>query len=158
MKTVQELQFTSQGLTVDGRSYIHQAQPQEIFDNWLDWAQRLAPAFAIAKGEVDEYDALNLAVRGRAYVFVCEYEGVVHGLLVAELVEYPKKRVCNIMAYAGRFRQFYTYLEVIELWALENGCEELRGYGEEPQMRLARHHGFEEIYRVYRKPLKRRMQ
>jgi hypothetical protein len=113
----------------------------------------ISPAFARAAGEVDEWSALRDCAFGRAVAFEGDHNGELSVLLIAQLIDFPLKRVCNVLAYAGEARRFYHVQGLVEEWARINGAVEMRGYGGEAQCRLARRHGYREIYRMYAKPL-----
>lgn len=113
----------------------------------------LEPAFARAAGEVDVWSALKLCATGGMQCFVGEVNDTINTAMITFFCNYPLKRVCDVIAYAGRARDFYWFNEVLEDWARANGAVEMRGYGKEGPMRLAKRHGYEEVYRVYKKNL-----
>jgi hypothetical protein len=113
----------------------------------------LAPAFDCSVGEITTIDALLLAIQGRMFVFVGENNSRINAALIVEFMDFPRRRVLNVVGWAGPSREFYWYLSVLEEWAMANGAKEIRGYGPERAMRHACRFGFQEIYRVYRKEL-----
>lgn len=128
-------------------------EPEEILLRLRELEKHIAPALEIAHGELTACDALVLGAEKKAWVFVGEDNGEIICTLICEYCLYPRKKVLNVLAYAGTARRFYWFLRSLEIWAKANGATEIRGYGHEPQMRLARHHGLKEIYRVYAKDL-----
>lgn len=128
--------------------------PDECLARAVELMQWAKPAFVNAAGEVDEVSAVKMCAMGQAYCFVGENNGKLSALLIAHLEHFPLKKVCNVLAYSGRARDFYEANSWLEDWAREQGCDEMRGYGLEGPMRLAMKHGYREIYRVYVKPLK----
>jgi len=132
---------------------IRVLEKEEIQLRFRELSNMLAPAFEVAHGELNADDALLLGMEEKAWVFVGEYNGKIICTLISEFLQFPRKRVLNILAYAGIARRFYWFLKFLEVWAKANGAVEIRGYGHEAQMRLARHHGLKEIYRVYAKDL-----
>lgn len=125
-------------------------------ENVQELANLLAPAFARAAGEIDIWSALKLCALGQMQCFVGDINGGINTAMITTFTDYPLKRVCDVVAYAGRARDFYWFNVVLENWALDNGACEMRGYGGEGPMRLARKHGYEEVYRVYKKALIRK--
>lgn len=123
--------------------------PEQILPRMFELEQFLAPAFEVSAGEIAAIDALILAAEGKAFLFVGGGNSTIIAAMICEFVQYPRKRVCNVLAYAGCARKFYSFFPKLKVWAKENGAQSVRGYGHEPQMRLARRHGLEEIYRVY---------
>lgn len=126
---------------------------EELQLRFRELEEAIRPAFKCARGELTPQDALVMAMEQKAWVFLGEDNGQILCTLIAEFCQFPQKRVLNILAYAGKAREFYWFLPVIENWAKWNGATAVRGYGQEPQMRLARRHGMKEIYRVYEKEL-----
>ena len=127
---------------------------EEIRERFEELEGAIAPAFACAHGELGAKEALELCAEGKAWCFIGEINEKLTALLIAEFMQFPKLRVLNILAYAGDARSFYQFGQVLETWGKLNGATEIRGYGGEAQMRLARRvHGFKEIYRVYAKPI-----
>lgn len=114
---------------------------------------KAAPAFARAAGEIDEVEAIRLCAMGKAFCFIGESNYKLTALLIAVITDYPLKRICDVLAYAGTARDFYWFQDELDNWARAQGACEMRGYGKEGPMRLARRHGYQEVYRVYTKPL-----
>ena len=141
---------------LDGANYeVRKLEPAEVLERLLPLERLLAPAFEKAHGEIAAIDALILATEGKAWVFVGTINGEINAALILETLQYPRKRVVNFLAYAGKVRGFYWFYEEVEAWARAEGYDELRGYGTEATMRLARRvYGWNEIYRVYAKPLR----
>lgn len=140
--------------TLGSNSSISVLSVEEVQARKEELVKVLAPAFACAHGELGPVEALELCEEGRAWCFVGEINEKLTALLIAEFMQFPKLRVLNVLAYAGQAKGFYQLLPVLETWGKLNGATEIRGYGGEAQMRLARRvHGFKEIYRVYAKPI-----
>lgn len=130
--------------------------PDECLERAVELMHFIEPAFRRAAGEVDAPSAVRMCAMGQAYCFIGEGNGELSALLIALLTEYPLKKICDVLAYAGRARDFYWFNETLEDWARSQGAVEMRGYGKEGPMRLARKHGYEEVYRVYTKSLERK--
>lgn len=135
---------------------VRQLTPDECLEQVQELANLLVPAFARAAGEIDVWSALKLCAVGKAQCFVGAVNNTINAAMITIFTDYPLLRVCDVVAYAGRARDFYWFSEVLEAWAAENGADEMRGYGQEAAMRLAKKHGYEEVYRVYKKPLTRK--
>lgn len=140
-----------------GRSCeVRQLLPDEVVEKVQELANLLVPAFERAAGEIDVWSALKECALGRMQCFIGAVNGVVNAAMITAFTDYPLKRVCDIVAYAGRARDFYWFRETLEDWARDNGAVEMRGYGPEASMRLAvTRHGFTEVYRVYKKDLRK---
>lgn len=134
-------------------SGVRLLQPVEVAARIYELEQILAPAFENCKDEIQALDALVMATEGKMWVFVGEINSSINAAMIVEYCDYPRRRVLNVVGWAGPSRQFYGYLEMLQIWARANGAKEIRGYGKEGPARHARRFGFEEIYRVYRKEL-----
>lgn len=140
-----------------GSNYrVRQLTPDECIEHVQELANLLVPAFAKAAGEIDVWSALKLCALGEMQCFVGEVNSIVNAAMITAFTTYPNLKVCDVVAYAGKARNFYWFNQELEDWALRNGADEMRGYGTEATMRLARRHGYQEVYRVYKKPLKRK--
>lgn len=140
---------------VGGKNFeMRRLTPDECLNRAVELLVFLAPAFEYAAGEVDEVAAVRLCALGRADCFVGETNGELAALAILQLTAAPLKKICTVLGFAGRGKDFYWYMGELEAWALAQGAVEMRGYGREASMRLARRHGYAEIYRVFSKPLK----
>jgi hypothetical protein len=138
---------------VGSSSKVRQLTPDECLEHVQELANLLVPAFGRAAGEIDVWSALKLCALGEMQCFVGEVNSIVNAAMITAFTDYPLKRVCDVVAYAGKARDFYWFNTVLDDWARSNGAVEMRGYGHEATMRLAMRHGYEEVYRVYKKPL-----
>lgn len=133
---------------------VRQLTPDECLERVHDLANFLLPAFKHAAGEVDAWTALKACALGQMQCFIGEDNDGIIAAMITSFCDYPLKRVCDIVAYAGKARNFYWFEPTLEGWARANGATEMRGYGTEAAMRLARErHGYQEVYRVYTKSL-----
>lgn len=135
---------------------VRQLTPDEVLEYREELAGLLVPAFEHAAGEIDVWSALKLCAVGKMQCMVGDINGIINVAMITYFCDYPLKRICDVIAYAGSAKDFYWFNTALEDWARENGAVEMRGYGGEAAMRLARKHGYEEIYRVYKKPLTRK--
>lgn len=133
-----------------------QLTPDEVMENVQELANLLAPAFARAAGEIDIWSALKLCALGQMQCFVGDINGGINTAMITTFTDYPLKRVCDVVGYSGNAQAFYWFNGALEDWAMDNGAVEMRGYGKESSMRLACRHGYEEVYRVYKKKLVRK--
>ncbi len=71
------------------------------------------------------------------------------GLLLTEIVNYPRVRVCNVTLVNGeRMDEWFPYLETLEDWARQQGAEQLRWQGREGFIRKLRDFGYVKYYTV----------
>lgn len=133
---------------------VRQLGYDEVLARAVELITSVEPAFRECGGEVDAFTAVKACAMERAFCFVGEDNGILTALLIAEFIDFPLKRVCNVLAYAGRARDYRWFNEWLEKWAFDKGAVEMRGYGQAGPARLAERYGYKEIYRVYAKPLK----
>jgi hypothetical protein len=127
--------------------------PDECLERVQELAELLVPAFARSAGEIDVWLALRECALGKMQCFVGEVNGTINAAMITYFCNYPLKRICDVIAYAGNAKDFYWFNAALEDWARDNGAVEMRGYGGESAMRLAKRHGYKEVYRVYKKDL-----
>lgn len=141
---------------VGSSSSVKQLTPDEVMENVQELANLLAPAFAKADCEIDTWSALKLCALGQMQCFVGEVNGLINAAMITTFTTYPLKLVCDVIAYAGVASNYYWFNEILDSWALNNGACEIRGFGSASSERLARRHGYVEVYRVFKKTLKRK--
>jgi hypothetical protein len=67
-------------------------------------------------------------------------------------IDHDRVRFCTIILLAGDgFDNYKHYLDVIEQWAKDNGCKEIRVYGRKGWSRVL--NDYKEMYRVLGKEL-----
>lgn len=140
-------------MELGGNCKVSSIYKDEIQARRGELVQAIAPAFACAHGELGPEEALTLCEEGKAWCFIGEINEKLTALLIAEFIDFPLLRVLNVIAYAGAAKHFYPFKNLLITWGKLNGASEIRGYGGEAQMRLARRHGLKEIYRVYALPI-----
>lgn len=127
-------------------------------ENVQELANLLVPAFNKADCEIDVWSALKLCALGQMQCFVGDVNGIINAAMITTFTRYPLKLVCDVIAYAGEASNYYWFNDVLDEWALDNGAEEIRGFGDAGSARLSKRHGYTEVYRVFKKTLKRKEQ
>jgi hypothetical protein len=128
---------------------LEQLPPGRIMTEQGKLRALFSKALGVGQGEVEADDILQLALENRLYVFGGYRDGELVFALAMEFYVSPQKKWLHATAYAGEARWFWDCLPDLKVWGKMNGASEIRGFGGEAQMRLARRHGFKEIYRVY---------
>jgi hypothetical protein len=102
--------------------------------HWADLACEYHPFLA---GE----DVLTLMLSGQCSLFLAADGGGVLGFAAAEVVEYPRCKVANVVAAGGRFGFLATLAgpirEQIEAWGREQGAHVFSAFGRAGWMRVA---------------------
>ena len=90
-------------------------------------------------------DLLVLLESNMVAIFVAIIDDELKGAFIVNVEEYPRRRVCNIVAVAGRRGSTRAWidemLETLEEWAIQRGCDLLAGIGRKGWM-VARDFGF----------------
>lgn len=91
-------------------------------------------------------DLLTVLLYGNARLFVVTREGAFLGFAIMEVVEYPRRKVANVIA-AGGERGFLSaavveLLPVLQAWGIEQGADTFALIGRPGWVRALRHlHG-----------------
>lgn len=107
---------------------IHRVRAGLIPDLW----PAIRP-FAVAALRVhhfiDAEDLLTILLGGGASLFVCEHNARVVGFGALEVVQYPRRRVANVLAAGGEVGLLSatrdSFLDIAEAWAREQGADTL---------------------------------
>ena len=81
----------------------------------------------------------------------------VNAALITQIKPYPQKKVLSLKSLAGEdFQEIKGFLEMVEVFALKNGCSSLEMWGRKGWKKLLS--DWKDSYIVYTKDLKTRMQ
>ena len=83
---------------------VRQLTPDECIEHVQELANLLVPAFERAAGEIDVWSALKLCALGEMQCFIGEVNSVINAAMITAFTTYPKLKVCDVVAYAGRAR------------------------------------------------------
>ena len=68
-------------------------------------------------------DVLASLTAGKRQMWVPMDGAEVLGIVITEIIEYPRLKAATVFALAGkRFSEWFCHLEVIEEWARSHGC------------------------------------
>jgi hypothetical protein len=107
-----------------------------------DVLELLEESARYSNGELTAVDLLDGVFRKVYQLWLGYAGGRVASVMVTELLQYPRKKVCVILAIAGETKRFANTFEVIKQWAAMNGAVELEAYCRPAITRLARRYGF----------------
>lgn len=75
-------------------------------------------------------------------------------VMVTEIVIYPRQKALKMVAMAGTdFSEWEEGWNKIEAWAREHGCTRVEAMTRPGITKLAKRHGFREMYRFIRKDI-----
>ncbi len=123
---------------------IHHVPVQLVKGVWDELHTQIVSAMRYHNA-MDAEDLLRLLLIGRVTMFAAAVDDEIAGCFVVEHMRYPRKDFCNIVAVAGKNGATRSWikqmLEVLENWALEQGCDYIAGIGRKGWM-IAREYGF----------------
>lgn len=120
----------------------------------VDIEPLLEKALRYSLGEYLPQDILDYAADGRMQLWIASENLQLIGCVVTELLNFPRKSVCNVVVVAGENLEQWMYgYELIEQWAATMGIDEIRGYGRTGWERLMKPQGFNKAYTVMTKEL-----
>lgn len=128
--------------------------PDHINAVWDVVRPMLEPAVAVTNGRFSTYSVYAALQQGRSHLWIAfDEEGVIHGAVTTDIVDYPEKR-CLCMAFVGgtRFREWGQALDaMLTRWAKDNACEAIEGQGRPAWDRLVRRYGCRPFATIFEK-------
>lgn len=115
-------------------------------------------ACQFSMGEYTTEDLIRGVLDERFQLWASIKDDVVFGTAVTELVVYPQKTVCNVIAMAGKEGSLHVLLDLqsqIEAWAISEGASVLKAYVRPGLMKTLRKRGFSQEQYIVAKDLKR---
>lgn len=114
--------------------------------SWADWRDEIAKA---ADGSHHTIESIEQSIReGRSYLLMpgdCCF--------VAEIVEYPKERACQMTWTAGEMAAIKAAAPAVEDWARSMGCTEMLVEGHPGWVRALKELGYSQWSATVRKAL-----
>ena len=100
---------------------------ESVLGIWSTVEPMLKLAAAWSRGEFSSEDALSLLLARRMILWVFHQDGNIHLAVLTEVRDYPRKRVCNIYAAAGKnlLEVWSQTLPMVRGWLKENQIEEI---------------------------------
>lgn len=127
-----------------------------IDDVWVSVEPMLQKGIEHGDGELDTRDILRLLLERAMQLWVlwdyAEDRVVMAG--VTEIVNYPKMKVCRAVVLGGeRLGEWMNYIQEIETWAKNKGCERMEAYGRRGLAKKMEDIGYSNTYVVMRKKI-----
>lgn len=108
-------------------------------------------------GEISAADVKELCSQQIMQLWMVAEGNRVLGAAASQIVVYPQMKVCRIVAMAGT--KFDEWMDIshmnIELWALENGCEDMECYVRKGFVPKLQGLGYKHRYSVVHKSLRK---
>lgn len=119
-----------------------------------EFEDEIADALTYSVGEtLDVDDTAALAESGRATWFVAVMEKEVVAACLAEIIQFPKRRICQCIILAGKKGTFGKWAKhmraAVDAFATEWGCEYAVSIGRRGWLREAKRYGYETQQRTF---------
>ena len=124
---------------------------------WEEVVPLLARVAPHTEGELEPDDYIEPLTHGDMQLWVVVENKHVNAALITQIIPYPQKKVLRLISLAGEdFQEIKGFLEMVEVFALKNGCSSLEMWGRKGWKKLLS--DWKDSYIVYTKDLKTRMQ
>ena len=124
---------------------------------WEEVVPLLARVAPHTEGELEPDDYIEPLTHGDMQLWVVVENKRVNAALITQIIPYPQKKVLRLISLAGEdFQEIKGFLEMVEVFALKNGCSSLEMWGRKGWKKLLS--DWKDSYIVYTKDLKTRMQ
>jgi len=135
----------------------HLLAPEDVAYVWEEVVPLLARVVPHTEGELEPDDYIEPLTHGDMQLWVVIENKHVNAALVTQIISYPQKRILRLISLAGdNFQEIKDFLEMVEVFALKNGCTALEMWGRKGWKKLLS--DWKDSYIVYTKDLKTRMQ
>ena len=135
----------------------HLLEPEDVAYVWEEVVPLLARVAPHTEGEMEPDDYIEPLTHGDMQLWVVIENKHVIAALVTQIVPYPQKKVLRLISLGGEdFQEIKDFLEMVEVFALKNGCTALEMWGRKGWKKLLS--DWKDSYIVYTKDLKTRMQ
>ena len=135
----------------------HLLAPEDVPYVWDEVVPLLAKVVPHTEGELEPDDYIEPLTHGDMQLWVVVENKRVNAALVTQIIPYPQKRILRLISLAGdNFQDIKDFLEMVEVFALKNGCTALEMWGRKGWKKLLS--DWKDSYIVYTKDLKTRMQ
>ena len=135
----------------------HLLEPEDVAYVWEEVVPLLARVAPHTEGEMEPDDYIEPLTHGDMQLWVVVENKHVNAALVTQIIPYPQKKVLRLISLAGEnFQEIKDFLEMVEVFALKNGCTALEMWGRKGWKKLLS--DWKDSYIVFTKDLKTRMQ
>ena len=135
----------------------HLLAPEDVAYVWEEVVPLLARVAHHTEGELEPDDYIEPLTHGDMQLWVVVENKRVNAALVTQIIPYPQKRILRLISLAGdNFQDIKDFLEMVEVFALKNGCTALEMWGRKGGKKLRS--VWEESDIVFTKDLKTRRQ
>ena len=135
----------------------HLLEPEDVAYVWEEVVPLLARVAPHTEGEMEPDDYIEPLTHGDMQLWVVVENKRINAALVTQIIPYPQKRILRLISLAGdNFQDIKDFLEMVEVFALKNGCTALEMWGRKGWKKLLS--DWKDSYIVYTKDLKTRMQ
>lgn len=139
---------------------LYRVLPETLPVAWPVLGPMLDEACDFCMGEYDSSDLFQGIAEGRFQLWASIVSNSVKGTAVTELVTFPSKMVCNVIAMGGSKGSLNVLLALqdqIEAWALSEGATILKAYVRPGLFKHLKQKGFSQQQYVVAKDLSRKL-
>jgi hypothetical protein len=121
---------------------------------WDRVAHFIQAALDRTEGELDLSDIQTAILDRDMQLWVLLDGKELIGAVVTQIIPYPKKKACRIVAMGGDVSGYFDDIdELLSTWAGELGCDRMEIVGRKGWTRAIRHLGYNEAYSYVTKTL-----
>ncbi len=134
--------------------------PEDIDLVWDEAEPLIDSALKHSEGELISSDLIPIIKSGEQQLWVAIEDSEIIASMVTEIISYPRKRILRVITIGGKdgrgIDKWYTFLPLIEGFALKHGCKSLEAWTRKGMARKL--NDWKNSYMVITKDLNQRMQ
>lgn len=122
---------------------------------WNEVEPLVANALEYSAGEYYPEDIFRYIKSGEMQLWISSEETTLKGVVVTELLPFPRALICQIVLSAGEsLDQWVHCFDAIEVWAIEKGADYIRSLARAGWKPRAKARGYEMQYCMFSKSLR----
>lgn len=107
---------------------LRQIPALAVIHEWPRVAALVRSVLERSEGSYAEADVAMACMAGAWKLWTVENEGDVLAICVSEIVNFPRKRKCQLRYLAGDWQAIEPHIPMIEDYARREGCQIIEGY------------------------------
>jgi hypothetical protein len=128
--------------------------PEQVDDAWPVVETWIADALERSGGVYLPEDIKDACERNAMQLWLVTDEGDIRAVVVTAVIDYPRKKVCQILICTGEGRgQWQEMIGLLEQWARDNGCDIFRPVARTGWARVLKPFGYRQTHVILEKDL-----
>ncbi len=119
--------------------------------------EHIESSLQFSYGEREIHDIMRELVEGTKQIWVGTIDGELAATVVTHIIEYPKKKTCEICYLGGEagigVLRALGEVKSIEDWAISEGCKDIQVFGRRGWLKALDKHGYSSRYTILGKDL-----